>query len=149
MKRILKYLMLCTALLVGVGTACGMGMNVPADGIALTEQVDTVSVTVHVLNQSSRPVKITAVWPTGRVAFWPVLESGQDWVFPLEIEDNTPLSMEIEFWNGYKCVTFAIPAFEGEVYTLRMTDDEVTADFCRPQDSSWPFGLLPTQQRNA
>lgn len=128
MKRLLHRALFVVALLVGtVVTSCAAYTPSPADTATTIQELSWI----HVINNRSEAVHVTAVWSGGRKVLGEVVTGGNQ-VYSLDVDNGRELQMELRLEDGYKCITYPVFAWPGQMLTLRLWDGFPDESFCTP-----------------
>ena len=101
-----------------------------------TQSVDLTRATyVQTISTRSDTFKLYITWFENRQYLGEV-EPRVDRVYKLDIPNGTLMQAELHFENGYKCATFPLMAYSGNVVTLRMNGNELSPGFCIPVEGS-------------
>ncbi|MEK0326761.1 MAG: hypothetical protein QQN63_13765 [Nitrosopumilus sp.] len=142
MKRLVHRALFVVALLAGtVVTSCAAYTPPVVDSTANVIEVRAL-LWIHIINNQDLSITVTAVWAGGREVLGKVFAGGNQ-VFSLDVGNGIELRMEVKMSDGYRCVTYGVFAWPGQMLTLRLLDGYPEESFCTP------IGLGPRQDRRA
>ena len=130
-KRLVHRALFVVALLIGtVVTSCAAYTPPVVDSTANVIEVRAL-LWIHIINNQDLSITVTAVWAGGREVLGKVFAGGNQ-VFSLDVGNGIELQMEIKMAGGYRCVTYGVFAWPGQMLTLRLSESFPDELFCKP-----------------